>query len=122
MNVVSALLRQLPGDSVVRLRGSAQAVRDYLFVEDAADGLARLALSEESGIFNLSTGRGTSVAELSQLLARLSGLPKPRIESLASCAPSTLVLDPGRALARLGWRAQTSLEDGLKTLLAPVKQ
>ena len=122
MNVVSALLRQLPGDGIIRLRGSAQAVRDYLFVEDAANGLARLALFGESGVFNLSTGRGTSVAELAQLLARLSGLPEPRIESLVSCAPSTLVLDPGQALARLGWKAQTSLEEGLKTLLSPVKQ
>ena len=32
-----------------------------------------------------------------------------------------LVLDPGLALARLDWRALTFLEEGLKTLLAPVK-
>jgi nucleoside-diphosphate-sugar epimerase len=121
INVVADIMRQLPGDGIIRLRGSAEAIRDYLFIEDAAKGLARLALSEEAGIFNFSTGRGTSVAGLTEILARLRGLPKPRIESGASRAPSTLILDPGLAHKRLGWRAQTSLEEGLKPLLAPVK-
>jgi UDP-glucose 4-epimerase len=120
LNAVSAVLRQFPGDGVVRLRGAADAVRDYLFVEDAAEGLARLALSGEDGAFNLSTGRGTTVAELVAAVARLHGSPRPRVEA-PSAPPSTLVLDPGRAAARLGWKALTPLEQGLKSLLSPAR-
>lgn len=116
-NVFSDVLRQLPGDGVVRLRGSADSVRDYLFVEDAADGLARLALSDEQGVFNLSTGEGTSIQTIVETLARLQGLPRPRVESAAASSPSVLTLDPSLALARLGWKARTTLEEGLKTLV-----
>jgi len=116
-NALSDILRQLPGDGTVRLKGPADAVRDYLFVDDAADGLARLALSAETGVFNLSTGRGTSVAGLVELLAASRGLPRPLITAPASTGPSILVLDPARAAARLGWTARTPLEEGLKALL-----
>lgn len=115
-NALSDILRQLPGDGTVRLKGPSGAVRDYLFVDDAADGLARLALSDETGVFNLSTGRGTSVARLVELLAASRGLPAPRIAAPGSTAASILVLDPARAAERLGWTARTSLEDGLKAL------
>lgn len=121
LNAVSHVLKQLPGDGVVRLIGSPAAARDFLFVDDAAEGLAALALSGETGVFNLSTGRGTSIAELIALLARLRGVPAPRIDAPASARPSTLVLDPSRAAARFGWRARTSLETGLKSLLTAAR-
>ena len=116
-NAISDILKQIPGDGIVRLRGSSESVRDYLFIDDAAEGLARLALSKVEGVFNLSTGQGTSIADLIGLLARLHGLPRPRIESTSTSAPSTLVLDPERAAARLGWKARTPLQQGLKSLL-----
>ena len=119
VNVLSHVLRQFPGDGVMRLQGSPDAVRVYLFVDDAAQALIALALSPDSGNFNISTGRGTSVAALIELLAKVHGVAPPRIESAGGKA-SQLVLDPGKAAARLGWRAKVSLENGLATLLSGI--
>jgi nucleoside-diphosphate-sugar epimerase len=117
LNVLSDIVRQLPGDGTVRLKGSAQAIRDYLFIDDAIAGLARLAVSQETGIFNFGTGRGTSVTELISILASQLKIKMPHIESPVSNGRSSLILDSDRALTRLGWSARIFLEEGLKSLL-----
>lgn len=115
-NVLSHILKQLPGGGTVRMMGALDATRDYLHVDDAAEALARLALSSESGVFNVGTGVGTSVEDLARALGRLHGV-MVKTESPAPRAGSCVVLDPEKTAAALGWRASRTLEEGLKTLL-----
>ena len=78
---------------------------------------ATLAAAElDGGVFNVGTGRETSVVELYELCRQVAG--KEDVEAVfAPPRPGELqrsVLDISRAVDELGWRPEHSLEDGLR--------
>ena len=85
-------------------------VRDYIHVMDLADGhiAALKAVGEKSGlhIYNLGTGKGSSVLEMVEAFAQASGKPVPytlcprRVGDIAECWAST-----EKAEKELGWKA-----------------
>lgn len=103
---------QVFGDDYPTADGTG--VRDYLHVLDLADGhLAALeALRTRPGmrVWNLGTGRGSSVFEVIAAFEEASGCRVPH-EVIGRRAGDQAVVyaDPGRAEAELGWRAQRDL-------------
>jgi UDP-glucose 4-epimerase len=84
------------------------AVRDYIHVMDLADAhlraLDRLGKGEPSQAINLGTGRGHSVREVVDAVARVSGKRVPVVESARRPGdPAELVAAPARAREVLGW-------------------
>ncbi|MUL08584.1 UDP-glucose 4-epimerase GalE [Aliivibrio fischeri] len=85
-------------------------VRDYIHVMDLADGhiAALKAVGEKSGlhIYNLGTGKGSSVLEMVEAFSQASGKPIPytlcprRAGDIAECWAST-----EKAEKELGWKA-----------------
>jgi UDP-glucose 4-epimerase len=96
-------------------------VRDFLHVDDAAEGLVRMglaALAGDSGqalTANLSTGVGTSVGALVDLCAELfhSSRLAPERQPDPRAHVSSLVLDNARLRALTGWRPSITLRQGL---------
>ncbi|MEU7699192.1 UDP-glucose 4-epimerase GalE [Streptomyces sp. NPDC015492] len=89
-------------------------VRDYLHVMDVAEGhVAALDhFDDEPGlqVFNLGTGRGSSVLELLHAFEEASGRPVPhRIAPRRPGDVAQLVADPAKVAAAWGWRAQRDL-------------
>lgn len=91
-------------------------VRDYIHVVDLAEGhLAALdAHAGESGVFiyNLGTGRGTSVLELVHTYEQVSGRPVPY--EIVDRRPGDVAIsyaDPTLAREKLGWETRLTLED-----------
>ncbi|MEO8520706.1 MAG: UDP-glucose 4-epimerase GalE [Acidobacteriota bacterium] len=87
------------------------AVRDYIHVMDLADGhlraLERLAAGTPSQAINLGTGRGHSVREVVDMVARVSGREVPAIEALRRPGdPPALIAAPARAREVLGWTSR----------------
>ena len=90
-------------------------VRDYLHVEDLAEGhvaaLRHLQSGAPSLTVNLGTGRGVSVLELVRAFERASGRAVPceiaprRAGDIAAC-----YADPSLAERLLGWKASRDLE------------
>ena len=91
-------------------------IRDYVHVMDLAEGhAAALAYAQEhtgAEVFNLGTGRGTSVRELIDAFQQATGVTVPyvmagrRAGDAAVCYAGT-----EKAAQVLHWRAQRSLED-----------
>jgi nucleoside-diphosphate-sugar epimerase len=110
----------------IQLR-SVEEIRDFIYVEDAAEALLRLAASEQTStglhIVNVSTGRGVSIREaVSELAAAAEDLGFPAPEILPpSGEPDhelpSLVLDNRRLRSLTGWTPQTSLRQGLTNTL-----
>ncbi|MBI4677681.1 MAG: NAD(P)-dependent oxidoreductase [Elusimicrobia bacterium] len=120
-NVFSHIMGQLRVADEVVVRNLTSA-RDYLFVGDAVEALAALALSQETGVFNVSTGRATRVSELLDMLARLMGRARCSARVLHPYPPpSSLVLDPSRLERATGWRHRVRLEMGLKLLVEAMR-
>ena len=89
-------------------------VRDYIHVMDLAEGHVA-ALKKMSGgvsVYNLGTGRGTSVLELVTAFERVNGIKIPykitprRAGDIATCYAETK-----KAEQELGWKARRSVED-----------
>jgi UDP-arabinose 4-epimerase len=85
------------------------AVRDYVHVMDLADAhlraIERLRGGTPSQAINLGTGRGHSVKEVIDTVAREGGRPVPALESARRPGdPPELVAAPTRAREVLGWR------------------
>jgi nucleoside-diphosphate-sugar epimerase len=116
-NVIGDVLKQLDMRAAVVVR-NATPVRDFLWIEDAARGIAAAARRRASGIFNLGTGHGTSVGDLVRMILDLAGQGSRQIEAQTQAAGrSTLVLDAGRSARELGWTPATPLARGLSMLL-----
>ena len=84
------------------------AVRDYIHVMDLADAhlraLDRLKNGQSSQAINLGTGRGHSVREVVDAVARVSGRQVPVVEKARRPGdPAELVAAPARAREVLGW-------------------
>jgi UDP-glucose 4-epimerase len=95
-------------------------VRDYIHVLDLADAhvkaLEYLIGGGASGSFNLGTGRGTTVKELVAAISSVLGrdIPVAVRDRRAGDAPE-LVADCSMAATALGWKAERSLEDIIKS-------
>lgn len=84
------------------------AVRDYIHVTDLADAhlraLDHLGRGAASDVFNLGTGRGTTVAEVADAVQAAAGRPLPRTHGPRRAGdPPALVADAAKAARVLGW-------------------
>lgn len=90
------------------------AVQDFIHVADAAEGLVALAAADtESGIFNVGTGRRTSVAAVANQVADHYGKPRP---FAAIGEGRGFWADTARTSAA-GWRARIGIEAGIAQTL-----
>lgn len=117
--VIPAIITQALTQSTVRL-GSLETSRDFTFVQDTVNGFLKALQAEgvEGDQFNLGTGEEIRVGELANLIIRKVGRPVKIIVDPARLRPEKsevmrLISDNRLAQERLGWRPQTSLDQGL---------
>jgi GDP-L-fucose synthase len=124
-HVIPALIRKCVeaaerGDEAIEVWGTGNATREFLYVEDAAQGIAtameRLLDSEP---VNLGAGREISIRDLAGLIAERSGFRgKLRWDATKPDGQPRRCLDTTRARERLGWEATTPFEEGLERTIA----
>ena len=115
-NVISSILEQLVKDGPVMLR-SASPVRDFLWVDDAAQAIVDAALKNIVGVFNVGSGIGTSIYDMAKLILKLSYCDNKEIISLSEGPHSYLVADIDLTIKKLSWQPITSLTLGLGRLI-----
>ena len=119
-HVVPALIRKieearLSGAPQVEIWGSGTPKREFLYVDDLADACVFL-LKHYSGHehVNVGTGEDLTIRELADTIARVVGYRGGFVyDSSKPDGTPRKLLDVSR-LSALGWRAATSLEEGLK--------
>jgi UDP-glucose 4-epimerase len=98
--------------------GDGAQTRDFVFVDDVVDAFVRATEKGGGLLVNIGTGVETSVLELYDTMARLTGYPEPPNRAPARAGePPRCALDPGRAGIHLGWKPWTALADGLALTL-----
>lgn len=110
---LDARSRSLP---TVSCWGTGVATREFLFVDDCAEGVVRAAERiEEPEPINLGTGSEISIRDLSALVARLVGFRGQVVwDPSRPDGQPRRCLDVERARARLDWSATVGLEEGLR--------
>lgn len=124
-HVIPALIRkcieaQARGDSEVPCWGTGKASREFLYVDDCAEGIARATASyNDPDPVNLGAGREITIHELAELVAKLTGFTGKLVwDPSQPDGQPRRCLDTARARDRFGFTARTSLEDGLKQTVA----
>jgi UDP-glucose 4-epimerase len=112
--VVAIFLGALARGEQARIFGDGLQTRDYVYVGDVARATTST-LGQDSGVFNVGTGRETSVVDLYQLCAGVAGSDTPAEHAPARAGElQRSFLDPVRAARELGFSAMVDLEDGLR--------
>ena len=111
--VVAAFAQALATGSPVTVFGDGEQTRDYVYVDDVVDALARAATRGGGLVCNVGTGRETSVNALLRTMSALAGVdPEIRHAPVRQGEPRRNALDPTRAAIHLGWRSWTTLDVG----------
>jgi len=119
-HVIPALIMKmhtakLRGDTAVQLWGTGSPLREFLYVDDLAQGLLHLMrYYEGNDPVNIGSGCEISVADLARKIAGVTGFDG-RIEFDAGMPDGTMrkCLDNSK-MNNMGWQAKTSLDDGLR--------
>jgi UDP-glucose 4-epimerase len=108
----------LDGERAV-IFGDGGQTRDFVFVDDVVDAFVRATEKGGGLVLNIGTGTETSVQELYDTMARITGSKrKPRYEPERAGELRRSALDPGRAALHLGWEPFTTLDEGIARTLA----
>jgi GDP-L-fucose synthase len=117
---VAALIRRFheakaSGAANVVVWGTGTPRREFLYVDDLADACVHLMKTYSSReLVNIGTGEDITIAEFARVVAGVVGYTGAiSYDSSRPDGTPQKLLDVSR-LAKLGWRARTSLEDGIK--------
>ncbi len=120
-HVIPALIRKYieakeQGKSQVVLWGDGTPTREFLYVEDAVDGLLLAAEHYNSSEpVNLGSGNEISIKDLAEMIAYLTGFEGELVwDTTKPNGQPRRALDVNRAKQLFGFHAETSLKEGLK--------
>jgi len=113
--VVAIFTGQMLADEAVVINGDGEQQRDFVFVGDCARAnLMALEAGRESGIFNLGSGRGTSVNEIFAALSEITGYRRPARHGPPKLGETLRIyLSAEHARLQLGWAPEVDLQQGL---------
>jgi GDP-L-fucose synthase len=124
-HVIPALIKKAVeardrGDPWIEVWGTGSATREFLYVDDAANGIA-LAAERYDGPepVNLGVGHEISIRDLVGVITRLTGFTgEVRWDTTKPDGQPRRALDTSRAREWFGFEAGTSFEDGLRETIA----
>jgi GDP-L-fucose synthase len=120
-HVIPALIRKCiaaaeRGDNHIVCWGTGKVSREFLYVDDAAEGILRAAeVMDEPQPVNLGTHREITIKDLVGLIAKLTGFGgEIRWDSSKPDGQPRRCLDTTRARQMLDWQARVEFEEGLQ--------
>ena len=124
-HVIPALIKKIveakeQRHTAVEVWGTGRATREFLYVEDAAEGIV-LAAERYEGTepVNLGSGMEISIRELAELIARIVGFDGRLVFDVSKPdGQPRRALDVSRAEQWFGFRATTPFEAGLRQTIA----
>jgi GDP-L-fucose synthase len=118
-HVIPALIRKfheakINNSPTVEVWGSGKPLREFMHVDDLADGCLFLMRNySEEGFINIGTGSELTIDELAQLVKKVVGVDAETIFDTAKPDGTPRKLMDASKIRKLGWRHQISIELGI---------
>jgi nucleoside-diphosphate-sugar epimerase len=116
-HVIPALIKKcLNATDSIEVWGTGRATRDFLYVKDAAEGIALAGEKFDSfEPLNLGSGQEISISLLLHWICKATGFDgEIRFDTSKPDGQPRRCLSSANAATALGWKAETKLWDGLK--------
>lgn len=126
-HVLPAMLRKFitakkTGAPTVEIWGTGKPRREFLYVDDLADALVFLMQEyNEEGFVNIGVGNDLSIEELALLIQDITQYKGKIIFDTSKPDGTPRKLMDVSRLTALGWKAQTSLKEGIEKVYHSVK-
>ena len=121
--VVNQFMARSVAGIPIQIFGDGTQLRDYLYIDDAIRAmlLAGIATAAAGEVFNVGSGQGISLAEMAELIAKISGKGKvvhvPWPTEYANVETGSFVADIQKIECVLGWLPETDMEQALSISL-----
>lgn len=119
-HVLPAMLRKIitakrNNDSSVTIWGTGTPLREFLHADDLAEAcLFLMKKYDESGLVNIGVGNDISIFDLASLVKKIVGFEGDILTDTTKPDGTPRKLMDVTKLSALGWKAKTSLEDGIR--------
>jgi len=113
--VITSFLHQVRKKEALIVWGDGSNVRDYIHVEEVAQLCVKAILSSISGVFNVGSGVGYSLAEIIAIIASVTN-EKSEVHYLEcrSFDVKSIVLDISKARDTFDWSPRIKLHQGIR--------
>jgi UDP-glucose 4-epimerase len=117
--VVAIFTGQMLSGKQVVITGDGEQERDFVYVGDCARANLLALVTGKSGIYNLGSGKGTTVNEIYQQLKEITAYPLDAVHGPAKVGETRKIfLDAGKAHKELDWDQAVDLREGLERTVA----
>lgn len=114
-NVISTAMRQLFSRSDIEMR-TLSPVRDYVWYTDVLNAITKACILRPTGIFNIGSGTGVSVAQLIDEMQSVMNI-RLRVKEIAPIGEvSCQFLDIESSMSELDWKPTVDIKHGLKII------
>jgi GDP-L-fucose synthase len=120
-HVIPALIKKMvdakaKGEKKVVVWGSGEASREFLYVEDAAEGIVLASEKyDEPDPVNIGAGFEIKIKDLVSLISKLTDFNGQIVwDANKPDGQPRRMLDTSKAASKFGFKAKTSLEDGIR--------
>ncbi len=123
--VVSVFCERLMRGEPVTIYGDGEQTRDFIHVFDVVQAMLSAMRAAPAGarVYNVCTGRSTTVLELAQMIGGLTARqPQIRFERARDADILHSSGDPSRAAAELNFRASITMDTGIAELISDLDQ
>lgn len=114
--VIAAFAHAISNNTPPTICGNGRQTRDFLFIDDAVDALARAMAKGGGLVINVGTGVQTTVNDLWNLMGSATTLQE-KFETARTGDLQRNAVNTTRARIQLGWSHWTSLTMGIAELL-----
>ncbi|ABQ03365.1 GDP-L-fucose synthase family protein [Flavobacterium johnsoniae] len=126
-HVLPAMLRKFitakrNNDTSVTIWGSGSPKREFLHVDDLADACLYLMENyDDQGLVNVGVGEDISILDLAVLIKKIVGFEGEILNDISKPDGTPRKLMDVSKLSSLGWKAKTSLEEGIQKVYKEIK-
>lgn len=104
--------------------GDGNYVRDYLYIDDLAECIMRICQSNvKSGIYNVGSGKGTSIFEICVMIEKITGKKMHcQQHEIGKGQVMNNILDCSKIEREIGWKSCIDVESGIKKMFSVIRE